>query len=573
MVLLLLWFGCNAEKLPNIDIYPGFGWDHLRFIDLAPIYEVSNLKDSDMFQSCIEMIPLHENKIEMGSTEIDTFDSRTSDYSSNLMIGGSAGFGGFKIGGSYSKEYQTTKKEQGQEKTITLRNQIDYLMVDVILLSACPLHPQVKKDLIEIAEHQANKESLLATYFAQLFVKKYGTHYTSRLYLGGSIIEEDFISQSNYSSNTSEKRMYRAAAEASFLGSFGLSANYGSGSIYNQTTINQYTTKINRKILSSKGGDIFILDGHMEAWQASVKKNPAIIRRAIENLTYFIQADKLPELTNMALSKVREEINGAVNTYVEMNTIRGCMNRNSASFNWIANFDDGSCISVQQTTQFGGFIRTCSEDSRMPRKCPSLQMKNYYTGNDQCKYEFNKYLLHTSIEYESLYEQNCRACGFLWLKKCCNNIYVGQGRRELNLYGCERNVSQQLGLYDTVDIRSTYVFGGSFTTKKVNPVTNDYRCSPGLSEAYDIDGIKVCLGERLTSSTNALPQYGGIYSCQYGNTATRSRIQACPDGFSAYAMGTISGNCFLEVCLKFGKLDDLRGLPVVALPPFVSIDT
>ncbi|CAF3585567.1 unnamed protein product [Rotaria sp. Silwood1] len=301
----------------------------------------------------------------MGSTEIDTFDSRTSDYSSNFMIGGNIGFEGFKIGGSYSKEYQKTKKEQGQEKTITLRNQIDYLMVDVILLSTCPLHPQVKKDLIEIAEYQANKENLLATYLAQLFVKNYGTHYTSRLHLGGSIIEEDFISHSNYSSNTSEKRMYKAAAEASFLGSFGLSANYGSDSKYNLTTINEYTTKINRKVLSSKGGDIFILGNHMEAWQTSVKKNPAIIRRAIENLTCFIQADKLPELTDVALSKVRKEINEAINTYVEMNTIRGCMKRNSPSFNWIANLDDGSCVSVQQTTQFGGFIRTCLEDSRM----------------------------------------------------------------------------------------------------------------------------------------------------------------------------------------------------------------
>ncbi|CAF3897757.1 unnamed protein product, partial [Rotaria sordida] len=161
--------------------------------------------------------------------------------------------------------------------------------------------------------------------------------------------------------------MYKAAAEASFLSSFGLSANYDSDSKYNQTSINEYKRKINRKVVSSKGGEIFILGGHMEAWQASVKKSPAIIRRAVENLTYFIQADKIPELTDMALSKVRKEINEAVNTYMEMNTIRGCMNRNSPSFNWIANLDDGSCASVQQTTQFGGFIRTCTEDSHMPQ--------------------------------------------------------------------------------------------------------------------------------------------------------------------------------------------------------------
>lgn len=362
---LLALLGCNGEKTLKVDVYPGFGWDHLRFLDMAPIYDVSNFNDSDTFQSCIEMIPLHENKIEMGSTEIDTFDSRTADYSSNLMIGGSAGYLGFKIGGSYSTEYQTTKKEQGQEKTIALRNEIDYLMVDVSLQPSCPLHPQVTKDLIEIAKHQSNNQSLLATYYAQLFVKKYGTHFISRLYLGGSIIEEDFISHSNYYSTASERKMYKAAAEASFLGTFSLSASFSSSSTQNQATANEYKKRIERKVVNSRGGDVFILGNHMEAWQASVKQNPAIIRRAIENLTYFIHADKLPELTEIALTKVRKEIDEAINTYVEMNTIRGCMDRNSPSFNWIANVDDSSCAPVQQTTQFGGFYRTCSEDSRM----------------------------------------------------------------------------------------------------------------------------------------------------------------------------------------------------------------
>jgi hypothetical protein len=161
----------------------------------------------------------------------------------------------------------------------------------------------------------------------------------------------------------------------------------------------------------------------------------------------------------------------------------------------------------------------------------------------------------------------------LWLKKCCEEVYIGQGRRELNLYGCNRNFNQQLGSYGNAEIQSTYVFGGSYTTQKVNPVTNTFNCPVGLSVAYDLDGIQVCLAERVTSNTKTLPSYGGIYSCQYGNIATSSRATACSEGYSAYAMGTISGNCFLEVCLKFEKLDDVRGLPAVALPPFLSIDT
>jgi hypothetical protein len=360
MLWMLLFLGCNGEKSLKVDIYPGFGWDHLRFLDMSPIYDVSNFNGSDAFQSCIAVIPLHENRVEMGSTEIDMYDSQSSDYSSNLMISGSAGLGSFKIGGSYSKEYQTVKKEQGQERTIILRNEIDYLMVDVILQPSCPLHPQAKKALIEIAEYQSNNQSLLATYLAQLFVKKYGTHFISRLYLGGSIMEEDFISHSSFFSSTSEMKGYKAAAKASFLGTFSLSASYSS--TQNQATVDEYKKKIERKVVNSKGGDVFILGNHMEAWQASIKTSPAIIQRAIENLTYFIHTDQFPELTEIALTKVRQEIDQAVNTYVEMNTIRGCMDRNSPSFNWVANVGDSSCAPVTQTTQFGGFIRTCLED-------------------------------------------------------------------------------------------------------------------------------------------------------------------------------------------------------------------
>ena len=143
----------DGEKSLTVDIYPGFGWDNLRFMDMTSIFDVSNFNNSDKFGSCIEVIPIYRNKIELGSTLIDMFDARTSDYSSNLFIGGSAGYMGFKISGSYSSDYQTAKKQQEEEKTITLLNQIDYHMVDVILKASCPLNPQVKKDLIEIAEY------------------------------------------------------------------------------------------------------------------------------------------------------------------------------------------------------------------------------------------------------------------------------------------------------------------------------------------------------------------------------------------------------------------------------------
>jgi hypothetical protein len=63
------------------------------------------------------MIPLHENKIETGSTVIDAFDSRTTDYSTSFLLGGSGIFKAVKIAGSYSHEYQ---------KNVYIKQQLKY---------------------------------------------------------------------------------------------------------------------------------------------------------------------------------------------------------------------------------------------------------------------------------------------------------------------------------------------------------------------------------------------------------------------------------------------------------------
>jgi hypothetical protein len=80
-------------------------------MDMNPIFDVSNVNYLDKFQSCIEVIPVRRNRIELSSTLIDMFDARTSDYSSNLFIGGSGSYKGFKAGGSYSSEYTRRRKD------------------------------------------------------------------------------------------------------------------------------------------------------------------------------------------------------------------------------------------------------------------------------------------------------------------------------------------------------------------------------------------------------------------------------------------------------------------------------
>ena len=288
------------------------------------------------------------------------FKASSNDYSSNFVIEGSAKFTKLNIGGSFSRDYREIKTDQATKKTVTIRNEISHLLVDVLLDSSCPINPQVKKEIIQISEYISTNQFEQATYAAQLFVKRYGTHVTSRLQLGASLVEEDFVSSSEFYSSQTTTLEYKAASTLSFLSTFKLSSSLTTTK--NSSRIQQLNNKIVRKLIHKKGGDILIVGSDIQSWQATVQNNPTIVRRGIDNITSFIQSDQISELTELELSQVREEINRAVLLYFEMNVIRGCMNPYSPSFNWIANVDDSSCSGASQNAQFGGFIRTCKED-------------------------------------------------------------------------------------------------------------------------------------------------------------------------------------------------------------------
>jgi len=206
------------------------------------------------------------------------------------------------------------------------------------------------------------------------------------------------------------------------------------------------------------------------------------------------------------------------------------------------------------------------------RKCDQYRIDNFYTGNDECKSGFSKYLLHKSIQTENVYHQNCYDCGFLWLSTCCDNVYAGRGQRELELYSCYKNITQELA--STIEnIESTHVFGGSFTSKKVNPITDGYSCPKGFTETNGFDDVKICLAEDILHEQNTYPRYGGMFSCDYGNIATELGDKTCPRGYSVYVMGAIDGDCLINVCLKFQSFEKVRHFPSIVLPPFFDFET
>ncbi len=104
LTVVIFYVQVDGDKSVMFDIYPGFGLDNFCFMDMSPVFDVSNFSNSNKFQSCIEVISVRSTRIELGSTVIDMFDSRTKDYSSNLFVSGSAGYMDFRIDGSFSNE-------------------------------------------------------------------------------------------------------------------------------------------------------------------------------------------------------------------------------------------------------------------------------------------------------------------------------------------------------------------------------------------------------------------------------------------------------------------------------------
>lgn len=205
------------------------------------------------------------------------------------------------------------------------------------------------------------------------------------------------------------------------------------------------------------------------------------------------------------------------------------------------------------------------------RQCGRYIKPNYYTSTEECPPNFEKYILKQSTQTENLFRRDCHSCGFLWLFTCCNDIPDGIGMRRLTFYGCNKNQNQLRSSTGVLKITNDYVFGGSFTGEKMNPVTGTGRCpNDPFQEDLVTDGFKVCLAERVRD-TDDLPHYGGIYSCNRGNIALNGSKRECLPGYSVYVMGAIEDGCLLFVCLKFDRFPEIRELPQIVLPPFLSI--
>ncbi|UJR07015.1 hypothetical protein I4U23_011303 [Adineta vaga] len=417
---------------------------------------------------------MRQSELEVNSEIVDVYNSSTTSYERRSVAGGGGGFLKFGVSASYSEQYQQIKHQQGREDTVTIRNEIRYVLANVLLSRSCSLDSQFKSEIIRIGNYIKNGEDTMATYHSQVFVLRYGTHYTSRFLIGGHIVEESFLKSTELYSDETIRKSRQSGARASFMAKFSLSANYGTQVSTTSIDINKYEERVTYRHILSEGGKPFLLGMSLQDWQMTIETNPIILQRTIENITMAIDPKQIPEIEENYVYKAIEKINNAIETFIKMNLIYGCMERTSLSFNWLANIDDGSCAETVANTQFGGFIRTCqiqwtsgSSPSTPDDLCNSFKLSNFHTNTQQCPLGFTQNLLHTLTRTQRIEHQYSYKCGLIGTKRCYRTVYVGIGIVTSYLYSCTK-VSN--------DLLTQYTFGGSFTTNKINSITNTKSC-------------------------------------------------------------------------------------------------
>ncbi|UJR18270.1 hypothetical protein I4U23_005173 [Adineta vaga] len=284
----------------------------------------------------------------------------------------------------------------------------------------------------------------MATYASQIFVLHYGTHYISRIRIGGHIIEDNFIKSKDLYTNDTTMKSMQTTAKVGFLATVDVSVNAGYQKTISDANMKKYQDQVVNRRIFANGGQPYLMDMPLSQWESTIEDNPVILKRTLENITMAIDLKQINEIEQFYVYEAVKEINKAINTYIETNSIYGCMDRNSNSFNWFANADDNSCNQSVSNIQFGGVILTCqiqwitNNDStyRLNDTCNEFKI---YTNTEQCSSGFTRNLVYTSVKIQSIERTESYSCGFLGLFTCNRTKPIGTASRTINLYSCTRN--------------------------------------------------------------------------------------------------------------------------------------
>lgn len=578
-----------------MQVLPGIGWDNLRNLELGYVTELNYSRCRTtgdrryLIPDNVYAIPIQHSTMQANAKLIHHWDDWKSYTAST--INSKASYLPY-ISGKYSSSFREMKARFINEKSQIARVELRHHFYSLKLHPDGSLDSGFKRRLLEIASHMQNNRSRSATYLAELLVKEYGTDYTTSVEAGALLIQEDYLDELYMKESSAIENQITASAAASL---FGVELGGSYSDAYGTDSLNAYVRKRRYSKRESFGGMPYQAGTTLEDWEKSLVNSMVAIDRNGFPLDYLITVVNLPELPSSTRRRLRYEVRSAIRRYYCANTYKGCLDPSSPNFDYSANLGmPEACLPPETNTTFGGVYQTCYSSYRKEDLCSQIQQVNPLTGMFSCPIGYQSVKLTDGDVRSSRIERQCQdVCtkkGALWWKKkvcrpSCQNVAVLTSAK-FTSYWC--------AAIRKVPYNSGYLFGGLFTSRKVNPVTRDYSCPEHYIRLRLGTDIIVCVtNDYELGGASSLP-FAGFHSCLTGNplavdrnstlaakgnlTVTARRIHAlaakrnatwlkrCPCGYSQH-FADIIGNCQVNYCVRNGRLK-IRKLPEATLPPF-----
>lgn len=560
----------NDLKIPVLEVLPGGGWDNLRNVDMGRVIELTyaNCRTTEDGQYIIPdeifTIPQKESNLELNSEILESWRNYKSSVSASINMEISA-FS--KINGKFSTEFQRMKTLQVRDQAVTTRVQVRNLIYTVKIDPASELSPGFTKDLTDISDCLENNQTRMATYLAELLVLNYGTHVLTSVDAGAALMQEDHIKSSFLQDSQDVHIGVSMSAGATFLKAvnFKSSAN----TTYEDDFTRSYLANRTNSRVQSIGGVPFYPGITLQTWQQSITNHLVAVDRAGLPLHFFIKPDMLPHLPSPLVSKLSHTVETAIRHYYSFNTYPGCTDANSPNFNFQANTDDGSCEGKMTNFSFGGVYQECTQLSGNEGilLCQKLEQKNPLTSNFSCPSGYSPVHLLTQIYEEGYSHMECeKKCHLvIFCKTVCEEVFR-VAKAEFRAFWCM--------VSDQVPANSGLLFGGLFSSKSINPMTNAQSCPVGYLPLSLFASLKVCVSQDYELGYKFSVPFGGFFSCAVGNPLVKSSVsrdvapslKKCPGGFSQH-LAFISDGCQVSYCVKAGIFTG-GSLSPARLPPF-----
>ena len=543
-------FNSPTKPLLQMNVLPGFGFDNLRNIDLGRVYDHSNFSTCQtsgdgiyLIPDAINLIPIMESQADLISEVFDDTSQWKSDTAYSVNVAASANWGVAHISAKFSMDYQTTKTKMVNDQSRSTRIGIRHRLYSVDINPDSKLHPSFKSRIFEIAANIMNDNTKVAHYLSEMLVRDYGTHVLTGIDAGAILSQTTMFQGTFKTTGSSDHLAIKAAASASYLSKFKVSAETSDSKTDQQKE--SFESNSTSSYTKTHGGPPFKLGGTYEEWQAGILDHLVAVDRRGEPLHTVLSTDNVPELPPITLMDVSNYIEKAIVRYYKINTISGCMTYKPPgplpeNFNFHANIDNHKCEEQKINYTFGGVFQTC-ENSNVKYKdvCKDnhLTQVNPLTKGMSCPTGYIEVPLHKGVYSAGEHKR----------KRIFHHTKYYPLDGTYTAYWCA------LIPYAT-DTDPGLLFGGVYTSKTANIVTGKQACPPSFFPLRIAMDINVCVSSDTTAFSDSW-NFGGFYSCSSGNPLASSKTQYengihpkdCPIHYNQMMM-EVDEDCIINYC-------------------------